>query len=84
MKPQAAEAHDALAYDFDDVKPDSTVVTMRWDKVAVPFKVHVNVNEHRDSQHPSADCTGSISITGKAGTMRQATSWRTRSIWTKR
>jgi hypothetical protein len=45
VKPQATDAHDALAYDFDDVKPDSTVVTMRWDKVAVPFKVHVNVNE---------------------------------------
>ena len=45
VKPQAAEMHDALAYDFDDVKPDSTVVTMRWEKVAVPFKVHVNVNE---------------------------------------
>src|SRR5277367_1867359 len=30
VKPQPAEAHDALAYDFDDVKPNSTVVTMRW------------------------------------------------------
>jgi tetratricopeptide (TPR) repeat protein len=37
--------HDALAYDFDDVKPDSAVVTMRWEKVSVPFKVHVNVND---------------------------------------
>lgn len=45
VKPQAAELHDALTYDFDDVKPDSAVVTMRWEKVAVPFKVHVNVNE---------------------------------------
>lgn len=45
VKPQAAEMHDALAYDFDDVKADSAVVTMRWEKVAVPFKVHVNVNE---------------------------------------
>jgi hypothetical protein len=45
VKPQAAEAHDALAYDFDDVKVDSAIVTMRWDKVAVPFKVTVNVNE---------------------------------------
>ncbi len=45
VKPQAAELHNALAYDFDDVKPDSTVVTMSWDKVAVPFKVAVNVNE---------------------------------------
>ena len=45
VKPQAAESHNALAYDFDNVKPDSTVVTMRWDKVAVPFKVQVKVNE---------------------------------------
>jgi len=45
VKPQATDAHDALAYDFDDVKADSAVVTMRWDKVAVPFKVAVNVNE---------------------------------------
>jgi tetratricopeptide (TPR) repeat protein len=45
VKSQAAEAHDALAYDFDDVKADSTIVTMRWDKVAVPFKVAVNVND---------------------------------------
>ena len=45
VKPQTAEVHDALAYDFDDVKPDSTVVTMRWDKVAVPFKVEVKVND---------------------------------------
>ncbi len=45
VKPQAAEMHDALAYDFDDVKPDSTLVTMRWEKVAVPFKVEVKVND---------------------------------------
>ena len=45
VKPQTAEAHDALAYDFDDLKADSAVVTMRWDKVAVPFKVAVNVND---------------------------------------
>jgi tetratricopeptide (TPR) repeat protein len=45
VKPQTADFHDALAYDFDDVKPDSTVVTMRWEKVAVPFKVAVNLND---------------------------------------
>jgi hypothetical protein len=45
VKPQTAELHDALTYDFDDVKPDSTVVTLRWGKVAVPFKVSVNVND---------------------------------------
>jgi hypothetical protein len=45
VKPQATDLHNALAYDFDDVKPDSTVVTMSWDKVAVPFKVWVDVNK---------------------------------------
>ncbi|MGA8620177.1 MAG: DUF2911 domain-containing protein [Candidatus Sulfotelmatobacter sp.] len=45
VKPQAAELHDALTYDFDDLKADSTVVTLRWEKVAVPFKVAVNVND---------------------------------------
>ena len=45
VKPQAAEFHEALTYDFDDPKADSTVVTLRWDKVAVPFKVEVNTHE---------------------------------------
>lgn len=45
VKPQATDLHNALAYDFEDVKPDSTVVTMSWDKVAVPFKVWVDVNK---------------------------------------
>jgi hypothetical protein len=45
VKPQTAELHDALAYDFDQLKADSAVITMRWDKVAVPFKVAVKVND---------------------------------------
>ena len=45
VKPQTAELHDALTYDFDELKPDSAVVTLRWDKVAVPFKVAVKVND---------------------------------------
>jgi len=45
VKPQASELHEALTYEFEDLKPDSAVVTMRWDKTAVPFKVAVNVNE---------------------------------------
>jgi hypothetical protein len=82
-KPQTTETHDALAYDFDEVKPDSAVVTMRWDKVAVPFRVEVKVNElvtasiHRQMH-------GLTSITGRAGTMRLAISWPTKSISTKR
>src|SRR5580698_10144940 len=50
VKPQTAEFHDALTYDFDDVKPDSTVVTLRWEKVAVPFKVAVKLNDTVDAR----------------------------------
>jgi len=45
VKPQAADFHEALTYDFDDVNPDSSVVTLRWEKVAVPFKVGVDTHE---------------------------------------
>ncbi|HET7440426.1 MAG TPA: DUF2911 domain-containing protein [Terriglobales bacterium] len=45
VKPQPAEFHEALTYDFDQVKPDSTAIAMQWEKVAVPFTVAVNVND---------------------------------------
>jgi hypothetical protein len=45
VKPQTADMHNALTYDFDQLKPDSAVVVMSWDKVAVPFKVSVDVNK---------------------------------------
>ena len=45
VKPQPSEPHDALTYDFDNLTPESAVVTMRWEKLAVPFKVAVNVND---------------------------------------
>jgi len=43
VKPQASDFHDALTYDFDQLHPDATLVTLRWEKVAVPFKVSVDV-----------------------------------------
>jgi hypothetical protein len=43
VKPQASEFREALVYDFDDVKPDSTLVTLRWEKVAVPFRIGIPV-----------------------------------------
>jgi tetratricopeptide (TPR) repeat protein len=45
VKPQASEAHEALTFDFDDVKADSAVATLRWEKLAVPFKIDVNVHD---------------------------------------
>ena len=44
VKPQASEMHEALTYDFDEVKKDSAVATLRWEKLAVPFKISVDVN----------------------------------------
>jgi tetratricopeptide (TPR) repeat protein len=49
VKPQPSEYHDALTYDFDDVKADSTTVTLRWEKLAIPFKVQVDVNSVVDA-----------------------------------
>lgn len=45
VKPQTIDNQEALRYDFDDPQPDSAVITMRWEKVAVPFKVEVNTPE---------------------------------------
>jgi len=44
VKPHAAEFVEALEYSFDDPKPDSVAVTLRWEKVAVPFRVSADVN----------------------------------------
>jgi tetratricopeptide (TPR) repeat protein len=43
VKPTTSDFHESLIYDFDNLQPDSALVTLRWDKTAVPFKVAVNV-----------------------------------------
>src|SRR6516225_3331631 len=43
VKPRPAEAFEQLTYTFDDVKPESTVATLRWEKLAVPFQIGVDV-----------------------------------------
>jgi tetratricopeptide (TPR) repeat protein len=45
VKPQTAEMKEALAYDIDSVTPDSAVVSLRWEKVAVSLKVEVNTHD---------------------------------------
>ena len=44
VKPKAADMHNALTYDFDDLQKDSAVVELEWEKIAVPFKVSVDVH----------------------------------------
>jgi tetratricopeptide (TPR) repeat protein len=41
VKPQPADFHEALTYSFDEVKPDSAVATLTWEKLAVPFHVAI-------------------------------------------
>jgi tetratricopeptide (TPR) repeat protein len=41
VKPRPNEMEEALEYEFEDLKPDSATVTLKWEKLAVPFKVAV-------------------------------------------
>lgn len=45
VKPKAVDMHNALAYSFDELKPDSAVVQMEWEKIAVPFRILVDVHD---------------------------------------
>ncbi|MEO8044578.1 MAG: DUF2911 domain-containing protein [Spartobacteria bacterium] len=41
VKPHGVEMQEALQYTFEDLKPDSAVVSMTWEKLAVPFRIAV-------------------------------------------
>src|SRR5215475_3835618 len=43
VKPHETEFRESLAYTFDDIKPDSTLATLRWEKLAVPFRVSTDI-----------------------------------------
>jgi hypothetical protein len=43
VKPRPlAEQKEALEFDFEDLKPTSTAVTLKWEKLGVPFTISVN------------------------------------------
>ncbi|HMJ06094.1 MAG TPA: DUF2911 domain-containing protein [Chthoniobacterales bacterium] len=42
VKPHPAQMEEALKYDFEDLQRDSVVVTMNWEKLAVPFRVSID------------------------------------------
>src|SRR5947199_2259223 len=43
VKPRPlAEMKEALEYEFEDLKRDSTAVTLKWEKLGIPFNVSVN------------------------------------------
>jgi Protein of unknown function (DUF2911) len=42
VKPRPlAEMKEALEFEFEDLKPDSTAVTLKWEKLGVPFTVSI-------------------------------------------
>ena len=43
VKPHPEEMFEEVTYTFDEVKPDSAVATLRWEKLAVPFTIGVDV-----------------------------------------
>jgi hypothetical protein len=43
VKPRAAEPTELVTYTFEEVKPDSAAATLRWEKLAVPFQISVDV-----------------------------------------
>ena len=43
VKPHAAEPFELLTYTFEEIKPDSATATLRWEKLAVPLHVSVDV-----------------------------------------
>jgi tetratricopeptide (TPR) repeat protein len=42
VKPRPIEMEEALEFEFEDLKLDSATVTLKWEKLAVPFKVAIN------------------------------------------
>src|SRR5213595_4272495 len=46
VKPRPlAEMKEALEFEFEDLKPESTAVTLKWEKVGVPFTVSIKDSE---------------------------------------
>jgi len=45
VKQQSSEFHEALTYDFADVKADSAVATLQWEKTAIPFRIAIDLNK---------------------------------------
>jgi tetratricopeptide (TPR) repeat protein len=43
VKPKSLDqSEEALEYEFEDLKPDSVAVTLKWEKLGVPFTVSIN------------------------------------------
>jgi FimV-like protein len=91
VKPVPAEMHEALTYEFDDPKDDAVMVALKWEKLAVPFQVGVDVKktvladvQRQMRSHPAFTWDGLESAAGWCAdndvNLEQALNWVDRSI----
>ncbi|HEX2644628.1 MAG TPA: DUF2911 domain-containing protein [Thermoanaerobaculia bacterium] len=52
--PRPADFQERMSFEFDDVTDNSATVVMRWEKIAVPFKIEVDTPKAVMSQIQSA------------------------------
>ena len=45
VKPQSSEFQEWLMYSFDIVTPSSTTVSLKWDKLKIPFEIKIDLNK---------------------------------------
>lgn len=60
VTPQSADMQDWLNYTFTALQPESTVALLRWEKLAVPFKINIDVPEtvYKNMQQELTDLYG--------------------------
>ena len=91
VKPQPIEMEEALEYEFDDLKPDSALVKMKWEKLAVPFRISVSdettfakIREYVDRGHGQWEWDSQAQAAqyaiAKKSHMEDALRWADRSI----
>lgn len=45
VKPETSPNQEWLLYTFDEVTPNSVTVSLRWEKLSVPFRIEINLHE---------------------------------------
>jgi tetratricopeptide (TPR) repeat protein len=45
VRPKVADMHEALTYEFDDLRPSSAIIELLWQKVAICLNVSVDVHQ---------------------------------------
>jgi hypothetical protein len=65
VKPVAADMRDVLIYDFESLKPESSTLTLRWERVAVPVNISVDrIATTLDSLHKQLRFTAQFTWEG--------------------